>query len=126
MRQRFFFDGINVNGVGIPVSQRIQTAAFILADKTKSCLPFTDLAITGAKIAQHFAIVELVVKLGFHHRRLLQAFQAVENKQPYHKKQVGIARADTASPRIVRMIFPGVGQKVFAFLQNSIIYKKPL
>jgi hypothetical protein len=69
MRQRFFFDGINMNGVGIGVSQRVKRAAFVFADKAKAGLAVADVAITRAQVTNHLVIGGAGIKLSFHHDR---------------------------------------------------------
>jgi hypothetical protein len=71
-----------VNRIWIRIGERVEGAVFVPAYETKAGLPLTDLAITRAKIAEHFAVVELFVKLCFHHQPAPKAIQTNKSKQP--------------------------------------------
>src|SRR5712671_761400 len=54
--QRFFFDGVDLQGGGGAVSQAVKFAAFIDADKTEASLARIDVAVAWAKIAVDAAV----------------------------------------------------------------------
>ncbi len=53
MVQRLFFDGIDLQRSGCRISEAVELAALIRADKAKAALPFPDVAVPGTQIAMH-------------------------------------------------------------------------
>jgi len=66
MKQRFFFNGINVPGNEFAVNQTFQNAGLIFPDIAYTAVPFFDDTAMIAKIASDISVFKGFVKISFH------------------------------------------------------------
>ena len=79
MRERFFFDGIDLQSGGRRIAKAVQLAAFIYADETKTGLTFTDVAVSRAEVA-----VDAILRDGLPPTGFVQCFGLLKNLQFLH------------------------------------------
>lgn len=79
MIQRFFFDGINLNGCRRSVAEAVKFSAAMDADEAESRLAFADAAVARAKVAVDFA-----GNVGFPPARFVKRFGGLENFKFWH------------------------------------------
>src|SRR6267142_414172 len=81
--QRFFFDGVDLQGSGGAVSQAIEFAAFIDADKTETSLAGIDVAMAWAKIA-----VDATIGFRFPPTGFVQSLRFLEDIELRHESSL--------------------------------------
>src|SRR6267143_1529666 len=81
--QRFFFDGIDLQGSGGAVSQAVKFAALIDADKTEASLAGIDVAVARAEIA-----VDAAIGFRFPPTSFVQSLRFLEDIQLRHESSL--------------------------------------
>ena len=66
MIERFFFDGVDVDGGDFAIHQVDQTSAFVFVYTAHAGLTFAQLAVVAAQFAANASAFQFVVKLGKH------------------------------------------------------------
>ena len=79
MIERFFFDGVDLNGGGGGISQAVEFAAAVHADEAEAGLAFADVAVARAEVAVHFT-----AGVGIPPTRFVERFGRLENLQVRH------------------------------------------